>query len=89
MQFEIDEKIIAKEMADKIYDYVYDTMKRDNFDTWLYNGRVAYALESNIEKLVADNKDKIINAIVELTADKLKKDISMRAVLALLTNKGD
>lgn len=87
MKFEIDEKIIAKEMADKIYDYAYDTMKRDNFDTWLYNGEVAHALESNIEKLVADNKDKIINAIVELTADKLKKDISMRAILALLSSE--
>lgn len=87
MKFEIDEKIIAREMADKIYDYVYDTISRDNFNTWLYNGEVAKALESNIEKLVADNKDRIINAIVELTADKLKKDISMRAVLALLGNK--
>lgn len=87
MKFEIDETLIAKEMADKIYDYVYDTMKSDNFDTWLYNGRVAYALESNIEKLVADNKDKIINAIVNLTADKLKKDISMRAILALLASE--
>ncbi|MCM1441166.1 MAG: hypothetical protein NC131_18485 [Roseburia sp.] len=87
MQFEIDEKIIAKEMAENIYQYAYDTLKRDDFESWLYNSEVAKALNENIAKLVDDNKDKIINAIVELTANKIKKDISMRAILSLLATK--
>lgn len=87
MKFEIDEKIIAREMADKIYDYAYDKLSRDEFSTWLYNSEVAHALESNIEKLVAKNEDKIINAIIKLTAEKIRKNISMQAIFSLLLDK--
>ena len=87
MKIEIDDKIVAEQLAEKTIDWLYDSLEKQEYSRLWYNEAFESSIKIQVEKLFIENKDKIINAIVERTAEKLQKNISLRAVLALLGEK--
>lgn len=88
MTFNIDDKELAGEIAERAMQSIYDMLSREDYSTVWYNEKIANALYAGIREIVADNKDKIIQAIIDKAAEKLCKNISFAAVLAALNNKG-
>lgn len=87
MKFEIDDKEIAQEIAKNAKDYIYDYLGRDDYSNVWYNREIADALNAGIAQIVSDNKDKIIQEIIDKAAEKLCKNITFSAVIAALGNK--
>lgn len=80
MKIEIEDKEIAKVIAEHCYDIAYNEFGKGIYE---YGG-IYNILTSKISKLVDENKDVITNRAAELAADKIKKDISVMAILRLL-----
>lgn len=87
MKFEIDDKDIAKEIAEKAEGYIYDCLKREDYKSVWYNREIADALNLGISQIVADNKEKIIKEIIDKAAERLCKNITFSAILAALGEK--
>lgn len=84
MKFEIDDKDIAKEIAERAESYIYDCLGREDYKSVWYNREIADALNLGISQIVADNKDKIIKEIIDKAAERLCKNITFSAVIAAL-----
>ena len=81
MQITIDDKEIAKAIAEYCYDNAAHT-----FDKGIYEYSGVYnILQAKIAKLVDDNKDIIITRASEIAAKRIEKNINLRTVLALPT----
>ena len=87
MKLEIDDKDIAKEIAEKAQSYMYDCLSREDYRNLWYNREIADALNLGISQIVADNKDKIIKEIIDKSAARLCKNITFSAVIAALGEK--
>lgn len=83
MQITLDDKEIAKAIAEYCYDNAAHTFGKGIYE---YSG-VYNLLQVKIAKLVDDNKDIIITRASEIAATKIAKDIGLRAVLALALNQ--
>lgn len=84
MKFEIEDKELARQLAEIASQSVYDSLSRDDYSGVWYNREVSAALYDGIRQIVSDNKEKIINAIIEKAAEKLSSKIQFAAVLAAL-----
>lgn len=84
MKFEIDDKDIAKEIAERAESCIYDYLSREDYRNLWYNREIADALNFGISQIVADNKDKIIKEIIDKAAERLCKNITFSAVIAAL-----
>ena len=87
MKFEIDDKDIAKEIAEKAQSYMYDCLSHEDYRNLWYNREIADALNLGISQIVADNKDKIIKEIIDKVAERLCKNITFSAIIAALGEK--
>ena len=87
MKLEIDDKDIAKEIAEKAKSYMYDCLSREDYRNLWYNREIADALNLGISPIVADNKDKIIKEIIDKAAERLCKNITFSAIIAALGEK--
>lgn len=87
MKFEIDDKDIANEIAEKAKSYMYDCLSREDYRNLWYNREIADALNLGISQIVADNKDKIIKEIIDKAAERLCKNITFSAIIAALGEK--
>lgn len=88
MKFEIDDKVFAKELAE----YAYSGIRRyleERQEYMFYDEDIAKAVQSNINKLFEENKDKILDRIVEHCAEQYHKDIKLQVILSAMMNKGD
>lgn len=80
MKIEINDEEIARVIAEQCYDRAYNEFGRGIYE---YGG-IYDILKNKISVLVNDNKETIINKAAEIAADKVKKDISVMAILRLL-----
>lgn len=80
MKIEIKDEEIAKVIAEQCYDRAYDEFGKGIYE---YGG-IYDILKNKISVLVNENKEIIINKAAEIAADKVKKDISVMAILRLL-----
>lgn len=83
MKIEVDDKELVVQIADRIIKH-WDSSVRDDCIEYTDIGRM---LEIKIDKIIADNKEKIINDATKLCAEKLQDNINLRVVLALLSKK--
>lgn len=80
MKIEINDEEIAKVIAEQCYDRAYEEFGKGIYE---YGG-IYNILKNKISILVDENKETIINKAVDVAADKVKKDISVMAILRLL-----
>lgn len=80
MKIEINDEEIARVIAEQCYDRAYNEFGRGIYE---YGG-IYDILKNKISVLVNENKETIINKAAEIAADKVKKDISVMAILRLL-----
>lgn len=83
MKLEFDEHELVLQIANEIIKHWDKSMKND----CIKYTDIGELLKSKIDKIIADNKEKIINDTTKLCADRVQKDINLRAVLALLSEK--
>ena len=75
MKIEVDDKELVQQIAERIINHWDSSLKNDCIE---YTG-IGKMFESKIDKIIADNKEKIINDATKLCADSIQKDINLRA----------
>lgn len=87
MKFEINDKDIAKRLAEIAEQCIYEHLNQEQYSTVWYNKEIATALNEGIKEIVTGNKDKIIAAIIDKAADKLCRNVTLSAIIAALGEK--
>jgi len=84
MKIELEDKEIAKQIAEFCYNTAYDEFRQGIYE---YGG-IYGVLEAKISKLIDDNKDNIISRAIEIATQKIQKSVGVMALLtALKENK--
>ena len=83
MKIEFDEHELVWQIANEIIKQWDDLMRND----CIKYTDIGKLLKSEIDKIIADNKEKIITDATKLCADRVQEDINLRAVFALLAKK--
>ena len=87
MELKIDDKELAKEIAalavERLRHYVNDNDAKYMF----YHESVDKAVQKEVGEIIRENKDKILDAVVDKLADDYMKQIKLAAVLSALAKK--
>ena len=87
MKIEVDEKELLREVAVQIIREEREFFERASIGTLVYRKEVGEAVERKITEIIEENKDKILDCVVDKLAEKYMSQIKLAAVLAGLSKK--